>query len=444
MRSFRISTAIACTAAAIGLGGAGTARADVTLLFWPGPESEAMQQVIDAFNAGPGAEAGFEVEQLLFSRQGYFDKEIADLAAGSTEFDLALVTTYTLGRYAPFLEPLDAYLDPGVAEIFAPVALDSLSADGAVYGVPTDISLHFLYYRTDLIEQLLSDPTWQETYRAISAEHLGTAMDPKDPADWTWDDYIATSLFFTQALNPDSPTQYGTALQMMNLIFNIMIWQSTLVSNGGDWMDDAGAVTIDGDAGRRGLEIYQTILEAGATPPGSLSYEFPETNAAFGTGRAATMLQWNAAFNMVNSASEFPDTAGKVGVAPMPAGSEGHRTHVHSLGIGMNAASQNKDEAGAFLAWLASEEAMEIYARAGGTPPVPSVLAGMADTRPEFPLVGEYADAYGFVVNGGTAAEAVPMYEAIAQAFSAVWAGQISIEEGLAQAKAGMEALAAD
>ena len=36
-------------AAVVGLGlllGAASARADVTLLFWPGPESEAMQKVV--------------------------------------------------------------------------------------------------------------------------------------------------------------------------------------------------------------------------------------------------------------------------------------------------------------------------------------------------------------------------------------------------------------
>lgn len=423
--------------------GAQAAQADVTLLFWPGPESDAMQAVIDAFNEGPGQELGFEVDQLLFSRQGFFDKELADLAAGSTEFDLALVTTYTLGRYAPFLEPLDQYLDPGVADHFAPVALDSLSADGSIYGIPTDISVHFAFYRTDLIDELMTNPDWQARYSEIAAEHLGEARDPVDPGDWTWDDYIATALFFTQSINPDAPTQFGSALQLQNLIFNIMIWQSTLVSNGGNWMDADGNITIDSDAARRGLEIYQTIIDAGATPPGSLSYEFAEANAAFGTGRAATTLQWNAAFNIVNDPDEYPETGGRVGIAPMPAGPEGHRTHSHSLGIGMNAASENKDQAGQFLNYLASIEAQEVYAAAGGTPAIPSILEGMSDQRPEFPLIGQFAADYGFVINGGTAAYAVPVYEVLAQEFSGYWSGQTDIDTALSQAASGMaEAMA--
>jgi multiple sugar transport system substrate-binding protein len=120
---------------------AGAAMAgEVTLLFWPGPESEAMQKVVDAYNDGPGKADGITVKQLLFSRQGYFEKELADLAAGSSEFDVALVTTYTLGRYAPYLDPVDAQVPAAARAEFAPVALDSLTLDGKLYGSPPPCS----------------------------------------------------------------------------------------------------------------------------------------------------------------------------------------------------------------------------------------------------------------------------------------------------------------
>lgn len=430
------------TAGALVCLGTGVAQETVTLLFWPGPESEAMQAVVDAYNEGPGAEAGVEVNQLLFSRQGYFEKELADLAAGSTEFDLALVTTYTLGRYAPYLEPLDDYLTSDPSETFIPTALTSLQADGQQFGVPTDVSLHFTYYRQDLIDQLMSDEAWSTRYGDISEQYLGERMEPVDPQDWTWDDYIATSLFFTQAINPDSPTRYGTALQLRNLIFNIMLWQSTMVSNGGNLFDDSGNVTIDSDAARRGLEIYQTIIDNGATPSGSLNAEYPETNEAFRSGQVATILQWNAAYNELNNPELSPLVAGKIGIAPLPAGSEGHRTHTHSLGIGMNAASTKKEAAGSFIDYLFTQEAMEVYADAGGTPPVSSVLQGLTDQRPEFEQVADYLDQYAFVVNGGTAPYAVPVYEILAEEFSGVWAGQQSSDEALSDAAERMTEVA--
>jgi multiple sugar transport system substrate-binding protein len=411
---------------------------DVTLLFWPGPESEAMQKVLDAYNAGSGKTDGVTVKQLLFSRQGYFDKELTDLAAGSKDFDLSLVTTYTLGRYAPYLAPIDRYVTADAARAFAPVSLSALTYQGKLYGVPTDISLHFLYYRKDLIDKLLSDGDARAKYQALARAKLGKDLTPKAPADWTWDDYEAASLFFSKADNPDSPTRYGTALQMKNLIFNIMLWQATLVSNGGNWLDADGKPAIDSPAGRTGLDIYKTLVIDKATPPGSIAYEYPETNEAFSSGQVATILQWNAAYNDLNDPKKSPVIAGKIGLAPLPAGSEGHRTHVHSLGIGLNKASAHAADAGKFLAWLATPAAMTIYGRAGGTPPMPAVLEALSAERPEFKLVGDYAAQYGFVVKGGTAAYAVPVYTALADAFSGYWAGQGDAASALAKATDGM------
>ena len=309
MRKWRL---VAGLLAALGLAWPVLARAEVTLLFWPGPESEAMQKVIDAWNAGPGKAPDDQVKQLLFSRQGYFDKEIADLAAGSKEFDVALVTTYTLGRYAPFLDPIGQDLPPDTKTLFAPVALGSLALDGKQYGVPTDISLHFTYYRKDLIDRLLKDDAWKKTYAEIAKKELGKELEPKDPKDWTWDDFMATALFFTKRINPESPTRYGTVLELKNLIFNIMIWQAALVSNGGNWLDENGKVIIDSEAARRGLQIYKKLIDAGATPPDSTNYEYAEANAAFGSGQVATMLQWNAAFNELNDSDKESGGGGEV------------------------------------------------------------------------------------------------------------------------------------
>lgn len=421
--------------------GAEAGREKVTFLFWPGPESEAMQKVLDAYNADQGIKDNVEVEMLLFSRQGFYDKLLADMAAGSTEFDLNLVTTYSLGRYAPYLEPLDPYITSDPGKTFIPATLNSLALDGKQYGVPTDVSLHFTIYRKDLMHRLLTDTSWKSSYTAIAQKYLGKKLSPKDPAQWDWDDYLATTLFFTKSINPESPTTFGTVLQLKNLIFNIMIWQSTMVSNGGNWMDEAGNITINSPEAKRGLEIYQMIIDNKATPPGSLNYEFAESNEAFKAGQVASMLQWNAAYSTLTNPDDSPSVYDKIGVAPLPAGSLGHRTHVHSLGIGMNAASIHKEAAGKFVDYLFSDKAMEIYGRAGGSPPASMVLSSLADIRPEFPTVAEYLERYAYVVNGGTADYAVPVYEVMAEEFSAVWSGDQSIDTALVHTEQRMKEL---
>ena len=162
--------------------GMSQASAEVLVLGWPGgPEEEALRQAAETYNAD-AAEAD-QVKLIFFNRDGFFDKLAADLAAGSQEFDINLLATYAIGRDAPFMEPVT--LPDEAGDVFSDKVLATMQFDGQQYGVPTDLSLHFMYYRKDLSEQLLSDSDWQTRYGEISQEHLGEAMAPKDPDEPT-------------------------------------------------------------------------------------------------------------------------------------------------------------------------------------------------------------------------------------------------------------------
>ena len=52
--------------------------------------------------------------------------------------------------------------------------------------------------------------------------------------------------------------------------------------------------------------------------------------------------------------------------------------------------------------------------------------------------MAEDAAKYAFVVKGGTSAQAVPVYEILAQNFSGYWAGQLDLDTALKNASAGM------
>ncbi|MEQ8695491.1 MAG: extracellular solute-binding protein, partial [Bauldia litoralis] len=296
------------------------ALADITILAWPGgPAETALRKVVDTYNETSDSKA----ELLYFSRDNFFDKMLADSAAGSTEFDVMLTATYNVGKYAPFMNPIDDLITEDVLKVFPQSAIDSQAFDGKVYGIPMDLGLHFLYYRTDLIDELLSNDEWKAKYGEISEEYLGTKMEPKMPDAWTWDDFIASALFFTQSINPESPVRYGTVLQMKNLLFNIMIWQGTAASYGGNWLDADGNITVDSDAYRKGLDIFKKITELEATPGDSNSYEYAEANGAFGTGQVAFFIQWSAAYAEFVNAEDYPAIADKFDITHQPAGPEG-------------------------------------------------------------------------------------------------------------------------
>ncbi len=417
---------------------AGVASAEVTVLGWPGgPEETALRAAAEAYNAKDDVSDENKVELLFFNRDGFWDKLQADLAAGSDAFDLNLLATYSIGRYAPFMEPVE--LSDGAQALYGDAVLSTMQFDGKQYGVPTDLSLHFMYYRKDLIDALMSDDSAKARYAEISKEHLGQALEPKNPDDWTWDDYAATALYFTKAVNPDSPTRYGTVLQMKNLLFNIMVWQSTARSYGGDWMDAEGNITVNSDAFREGLELYKMLYDAGATPRDSLSYEFAEANAAYAAGQVAAMVQWNAAAADLTNAEKSPAVGDATATIAPPAGPESRATHIHGLGLGLNKSAGNKDGAKAFLKWLSTEEAALIYARAGGAPALSAeAVAAVAEERPDLVQLGEYAGAYGYVMNGGASANALAIYELQAKEFTGYWSGQQDLDTALANVEKGM------
>ncbi len=440
MKLFKMlrSAAVGCS---VLIASAGFATAEVTVLGWPGgPEETALRAAAKAYNARTDVGDADKVELIFFNRDGFFDKLQADLAAGTDAFDLNLLATYSIGRYAPFMKPVELSDDAGAT--FGDSVLSTMQFDGQQYGVPTDLSLHFLYYRKDLIDALLADADAKARYSEIAKEHLGEALEPRHPDDWTWNDFAANALYFTKSVNPDSPTRYGTVLQMKNLLFNMMVFHSLPRSYGADWLDDNGNVTVDSDAYRQALELYKLLTDKGATPKDSLSYEYAEANAAFGSGQVAAMVQWNAAAGDLTNPETSPAVAEKVATVAPPAGPEGRFTHIHGLGLGLNANARNEDGARKFLKWLSTPEAASLYARNGGAPGLTKdIVSQLADERPDLVPLGDYASNYGFVMRGGTSAKALPVYELQAKEFTGYWAGQQTLDEALANTKSGMQDL---
>jgi len=421
-------------AAMVGLW-AGAAQAEVTVLGWPGgPEETALRAVAEIYNARPETSEENKVDLLFTSRDGFFDKLAVDLAAGTQDFDLNLIATYSIGRYAPHMEPVS--LSDEAEAVFGDTVLSTMKFDGQQYGVPTDLSLHFLYYRQDLIDALLSDDAAKQKYAEIAEQHLGERLEPTEPDNWTWRDFVANALYFSQSVNPDSPTRYGTVIQMKNLLFNMMVFHSWPRSYGADWMDEAGNITVDSPAYREALEMAQMLYELGATPADSTSYEYAEANAAWSSGQVAAMVQWNAA------AAELTEAQPATGTTAPPTGPEGRFTHIHGLGLGLNASTDNREGAQAFLEWLSTSEAALAYARAGGAPGLSDATTqALADERPDLVQSGNYASNYGFVMQGGTSANALSVYELQAQEFTGYWAGTQDLDTALSNATAGMTEL---
>jgi len=400
------------------------------MVYFSGPESDAMAQVIAYWNSHRAAQAGFQVQMDLFGRTSFYDKENTLLAAHSPSEDVIFTASYEVGSMYRYLDPIG----PGAAGVggkvntglFIPSTVNSLRVGGKLYAIPMDVSNQFLYYRNDLIAKLLHDAASRALYHKLAQQYLHLSLEPKTPSAWTWDDYKAVALFFTRKYNPSSPTLYGTSLQMKNLIYNVMVWDDVLWSYGGAWTNH-GQASLNSAAAHKALSVYTDLYKLGCTPTASTDWEYPETNAAFETGKVAAVVQWSAAYTELTDKSKNPLYASNVSIAPTPG--IVHRTHVHALAVGLNSASQHKAQAVAWLNFLGTKQAMQMYAQAGGLPSVASVLSGLAKAHPEYTAIAHDVKEYGFTEPASPAESAI--LSALSNDLSAAWAGQVGVDQAL-------------
>jgi len=409
----------------------------VKMVFWPGPEAEAMQKVVDYYNTNITPESGVKVEMVLFGREGFFEKEATILAGGSSEVDMIFTTSYIIEQHAPYFESLDEYYansalaGEGKKELFINSVTQGFTIDGKLYTVPTDASITILLYRKDLIEKLISDAEWREKYVALAKKELGKDLEPKYPANWNWDDFYATCLFFTKDYNSDSPTKYGTALQAKAMWPNAKVWTAVVRSCNGSWFDKEGVPTFDSPEALEALNMYVNLMKKGAASPGSVNYEYNEPNEAMKTGNAAMILQWGVAFNELSNKEGAPLIWDRVAIAPYPAGSFGHTCWLTSMGVGLSKYSKFKDESFKWLAFLSTPTAMSLYGKNGGVPPVTQVLEELGQKDVLFKYVEEYLKNYAFNYSGRSGVKTLDILRILSTNISAACALSVSSEEAL-------------
>lgn len=408
----------------------------LNVLWWPGPEGDAMQEVCNYWNEHYAEAEGFTAQVLLTSRVGWWERMMAALSAGSREFDVVMTATYELANMADHLVPVTDQIDTW--NLFIESSLDAVRSGGKTYAVPTDITIYVPMYRTDLIERLLTDPEWQQTYTEIASQYLGKPLEPKQPEDWDWDDLKAVSLFFTRSINRDSPVPYGIALPAKNIIYNVFVWNGILWSMGGNWFDASGNPALDSPEALEAMAVYTDLMEWNASPDESINWEYPELQLAFGSGQVAIILQAIAGYGELINPEQYPQVYDKVGLMPNPGN---HATHTHVLGAAVNKHSRYVDEGVRFLQFLATEPALRIYLEGAGNPPVPNLMEAYAAERPHFPFLSANAVQYGFVeaVQGQPAP--VQYFSAVAEELSAGWALVVSPEEALRRANERLSGL---
>ena len=189
----------------------------------------------------------FHIELVfdIFDLNTLFSVILEDSKQDVPQYDLYLYDTswfQFLLQSDCLMDLTDAlYADGDVMRCFFSQNLENCCDNGRYYGVPVIGGTQFLLYRRDLF----SDPDLCKKYKQ---GHKLSLRPPK-----TWKEFNSIARFFTREYNPDSPTQYGTAIstglnEELALEFEPRMW-----GHSGSFFDSEGHLAINSPQNRNAL-----------------------------------------------------------------------------------------------------------------------------------------------------------------------------------------------
>ena len=255
---------------------------------------------------------------------------------GGTGPDLYYLRSFATSRQLfeeGFIEPLADL--PGLKENFSEASLGPWSAaDGTPYGVPFIAVSHGIYYNKDLFQELGIDipMTWQELLAAAQtiqdAGYIPFANASGD--EWT----IAEIVFMNIA-----PTFIGGYEGRQAYL------------DGERCFNDEAMVNA-----------FQAVADLGPfVPEGQQALTYYDSQQLFLMGQAA--MWFGGSWDIPFFESEEPDFEWGVFGIPAPEGQDQRYVTFHlDAGMGVNAASANKDAAKTFLQWMTTPEFAKLLA----------------------------------------------------------------------------------
>jgi multiple sugar transport system substrate-binding protein len=344
----RRSTFAALTAAALlaAAGFSATAYAQQTTLrvFSGGANQrpDLMRKLFDQYQAkNPNIKVEIETGGATSELQRQYLSTV--LNAKDPAIDIYLIDIVNPAQYygAGWLEPLDAYVGKPADAMkpFLPVYATSNVVDGKVAAMPAFADAMFMYYRKDLLDKYkLAEPkTWDELAAAASKIQKGE----------------------------NNPNLQGLSIQGAPIEGAVCTFLLPYWSQGKDFNDAAGKMTLDKPAATKGLSTWLSMVDQGVIKKNVAEVKTPDTVNEFKAGQVVFAINWGFAWDRFKDDKDST-VQGKVGVMPLPAMAGGKSaTCVGGWQWAVSAFSKNKAAAAGLVKHLASAESSKFLAVEG-------------------------------------------------------------------------------
>ena len=384
-----------------------------------------MQGLTDDFTA----KTGIDVEWVTLEENVLRQRVTTDITTKGGAFDIMTIGMYETPIWGAngWLVPLDDLSEDYNVDDILPAMRGGLSHEGTLFAAPFYGESSMIMYRTDLMEaagmEMPEAPTWSFIREAAAAmtdrENEINGICLRGKAGWG---------------------EGGAFITAMSNSF------------GARWFDMDWNAQFDTQPWKDTLEFYVGMMSESG-PPGYATNGFNENLSLFQQGKCGMWIDATVAASFVTNPNDST-VADHVGFALAPDNGLGKRSNwLWAWALAIPAGTQQQDGAKQFIEWATSTSYIELVAEKEGWANVPpgarTSLYENANYK-DIPFAQMTLDSILSADPNNSTVEpspyvgiqfaAIPEFAGIAtevsQEFSAVYAGQQSIDEALAKAQA--------
>lgn len=373
---------------------------------------------------------GIEVQWVTLEENVLRERVTTDIATRGGQYDIMTIGTYEVPIWTKqgWLLPLENLgADYDVDDLLPAIRSGLTGEDGKLYAAPFYGESSFVMYRKDLMEK------------------AGLTM-PDAP---TWDFIADAARKMTDRANGiNGICLRGKAGWGENMAF------LTATSNafGARWFDENWQPQFDQPEWKNTLDFYVKLMND-AGPQGASSNGFNENLALFQQGKCGMWIDATVAASFVTNPQDST-VAEQVGFALAPDTGLGKRGNwLWAWNLAIPAGTQKAEAAEKFIAWATGKAYLELVASKEGWANVPPGTRTSLYENAEYQAAAPFAKMTLDSINAadpknptvkpvpyvGVQFVAIPEFQSlgtsVGQLFSAALAGQMSVDDALAQAQ---------
>jgi len=411
-------------AVALALGSAAVGAENLTIATVNNGDMIRMQKLTDDFTA----KTGHTVEWVTLEENVLRQRVTTDITTRGGAFDLMTIGMYETPIWGQngWLVPLDDLSKEYDIDDILPAMRSGLSHKGTMYAAPFYGESSMIMYRTDLMQkaglEMPKAPTWQFIRKAAAA------MTDRDNG--------------INGVCLRGKAGWGEGGAFITVTAN---------SFGARWFDEDWNAQFDQPEWANALNFFVGLMKESG-PKGFATNGFNENLSLFQQGKCGMWIDATVAASFVTNKNDSK-VADKVGFALAPDTGLGKRANwLWAWALGIPKGSQKVDAARQFIEWATSKKYIELVASKEGWASVPPGARTSLYENPNYKKVPfaemtlesiKAADPQNPTVKPvpyvGIQFVAIPEFAGIAtevsQEFSAVYAGQQSVEEALSKAQ---------